>query len=213
MMTERRAPNCPPSITSRIVRKPGCQRRCVPRLKATPWRSHASTIACASAHGGRHRLLSVNRPGAVLGGIDGNLGAALRLRGDADDVRSLDVDHLPVVQVLPVRGNAVLLADLRHHLGPQIGARHQFRALASAVGGSMRIGRYDILPVDRLVVDEGAHAAAADEDRSVRVLHSSAAYYRCAERATGVWRLEAARSEQWERPIAQRSSAPAAWAG
>ena len=71
-------------------------------------------------HGGGHRLLSVDRPGAVLGGMDRDLGAALRLRGDADDVGPLDVDHLTVVEVLLVSGNAVLPADLSHHLGPQI---------------------------------------------------------------------------------------------
>ena len=145
--------------------------------------------------GGRHRLLAVDRPRAVLGGMDGDLRPALRLRGDADDVGPLDVDHPPVVQVLLLGRDPVLPADLRHHLGPQVRARHQLRALARAVGGGMRIRAQDILAVADLVVDEGAHAAAADEDGPVRVLHGVSAYCRCAGRATNRRRLDPARSE------------------
>ena len=67
---------------------------------------------------GGHRLFGVDGAYAVVGGVDDDLGPRFRLRGDADDVRTLLLDQLAVVQVLAFGGDVVLPAEGRHHVGP-----------------------------------------------------------------------------------------------
>ena len=97
---------------------------------------------------------------------DDDLSAVLGLGGDADDVGLFAGEHLSVVSVLLVRGDAVARADSFHHLGAQVRTGDEVRALASLVPSGVGVRAH----ISRdFVIDESPHAAATDENSFVLV--------------------------------------------
>ena len=87
----------------------------------TPLRSQAVSISSASARLDGHRLLAEDRLGPARGGGDGHLGVLAVPGADVDEVRPLVVEHLPVVGVAVVLGDAEEVAELPAGVGVGVG--------------------------------------------------------------------------------------------
>ena len=73
-------------------------------------------------------------------GIDNDLRPLFGLGRDADDIRPLRVDHLPVVGVETFGRNAEASARLFQHVGAQVGAGDELGAVAGLVSGGVGVG-------------------------------------------------------------------------
>ena len=103
----------------------------------------------------------------MLGGVDGDLSALLRLSSDAENFRALFVDQFTVVGILRRRRNLVLAAKFGHHLGAHIGTGDQIGASAGHKTGRMGIGQRRLGRADHLIVDKATHTATANHSSTV----------------------------------------------
>ena len=127
----------------------------------------------------------------MVGAVDDDLRAVLRLCADADDIGLLLREHLLVVRVAVLERHLVEGRPLVQHLLAQVAARHQLRPLADRIraavahrqslggeerhrgaegahgaGGQARVARGH-LDQGNFVVDERPHSARANHGSTV----------------------------------------------
>ena len=118
-------------------------------------------------HGGGHRLFGVNGFRAVICGVDDNLGAMLRLRCNADDVRLRFLQHFPIVGILIRFRHVVAIAEVLHHVWTQVCACDEGCPFFGEEAGGVRIRQADCLVIRDFVVNKCAHPATADDSGAI----------------------------------------------
>ena len=111
----------------------------------------------------------------MLGGVNHNLGAPLRLGGHADNVELFAGDHFAIIGILCCGRHVVAAAKLGHHLGAHIGAGHQLGAWTGDKAVGMGHRQHNRWIADHLVVNKATHPATANDRGAVR-FHASSSF-------------------------------------